>query len=246
MSRRRLEICIDRLDSAIAARDGGADRIEVCGALACGGTTPGAGLLSACLELSPLEVMVMIRPHAGPFVYSPLDLVVMEKEIAAARRAGAHGVVFGALTPDHDVDRAACRRLLDVAGPLGATFHRAFDLTRDPLEALEALIELGFERVLTSGQASTALEGARLLECLVKQASGRIVVMPGAGVSAANVANLLALTNATELHASASEPIEPVRAPGDQRWDFVFPGRATTVARVRALRTAIDSVAPPN
>ncbi len=250
----RLEICIDRLESAIAARDGGADRIEICGALACGGVSPGPGLVTACLELAPLEVMVMVRPHAGSFVYSAFDLAVMEREIEWARRVGAHGVVFGALTPDRCVDRAACRRLLDVAGPIATTFHRAFDLTRDPREALEVLSELGVARVLSSGQATTASEGASLLRGLVEQSAGRIAVMPGAGITAGNVARLLTETGAGELHASASEPIEPIEPiepvePVEpsatshcERWDFVSPSRWTTAARVRSLRAAIDAV----
>lgn len=243
----RLEICVDRLDSAMAARDGGADRIEVCGALACGGVTPGAGLIAACLELSPLEVMVMIRPHAGSFVYSPRELAVMEREIAAARELGAHGVVFGALTADRRVDQQACRRLMAAAGPLATTFHRAFDVVRDPWAALSELIDLGVGRVLSSGQATTALAGTPVLRSLVEQAAGRIGVMPGAGVNAANAAAILAATGAQELHASASEPVatdpksQAQSSPEVAEWDFIVPERWTTVARVRALRTAIDS-----
>lgn len=246
-SRVRLEICVDRIDSAMAARDGGADRIEVCGALACGGVTPGAGLIAACLELAPLEVMVMIRPHAGSFVYSPRELAMMEREIDVARQLGAHGVVFGMLTADGRVDRQACRRLMAVAGPLATTFHRAFDLVCDPQAALSALIDLGIGRVLSSGQAATAVAGASVLRSLVEQAAGRIAVMPGAGVNAANAAELLAATGATELHASASEPIathpaSAIRpAPKVAQWDFIVPERWTTATRVRALRNAIDS-----
>ncbi|MFM7074129.1 MAG: copper homeostasis protein CutC [Planctomycetota bacterium] len=267
-SRVRLEICVDRLDSALAALEGGADRIEVCGALACGGVTPSAALISACVKLAPLEVMVMIRPHAGSFCYSPADLAVMERDIVAARQAGAHGVVFGALTPDRRIDIGACRRLMAAAGPLTTTFHRAFDMTRDPRAALDGLIELGVGRVLSSGQNSTAIAGAALLRSLVERSAGRIVVMPGAGVSAVNAVELLDSTGASELHASASEPIElavpsespelcepsaksssllpPERKetmvkPEARQWDFVFQERRTTVTRVRALRTAIDA-----
>jgi copper homeostasis protein len=267
-SRVRLEICVDRLDSAVAALEGGADRIEVCGALACGGVTPSAALISACVKFAPLEVMVMIRPHAGSFSYSPADLAVMERDIAAARQAGAHGVVFGALTPDRRIDLGACRRLMAAAGPLMTTFHRAFDMTRDPRSALDELIELGIGRVLSSGQNMTAIAGTALLRSLVKQSAGRIVVMPGAGVNACNAVELLNSTGADELHASASEPIEAIvtaeslesrepsaksllSAPSERKettidpearqWDFVFRERRTTVARVRALRAAIDT-----
>jgi copper homeostasis protein len=135
--------------------------------------------------------------------------------------------------------------LLDVAGPIATTFHRAFDLTRDPREALEVLSELGVARVLSSGQATTALEGASLLRGLVEQSAGRIAVMPGAGITAGNVARLLTETGAGELHASASEPIEPIEPSAKspcERWDFVSPSRWTTAARVRSLRAAIDAV----
>jgi copper homeostasis protein len=246
----RLEICVDRLDSAVSARDGGADRIEVCGALACGGVTPGAGLIAACLELNPLEVMVMIRPHAGSFVYSSRDLSVMEREIVAAKQAGAHGVVFGVLTSEREVDREACRRLMAAAWPMATTFHRAFDLVRDPRKALGELIDLGVGRVLSSGQAGTAMAGATLLRSLVEQAAGRIVVMPGAGVNAANAAAVLAATGASDLHASASEPLEPIELsapntansePKVDRWDFIVRDRWTTLSGVRALRAAITA-----
>lgn len=232
-----LEICIDRFDSARAACDGGADRLEVCGALEAGGVTPSAGLVEACLALGSVDVMMMIRPHGGGFTYGADEQEVMRRDIELARRLGVRGVVFGALAADQRVDVATSRRLIDAARPLEVTFHRAFDLTPDPLEALDMLVELGVERVLTSGQAPSAVAGADLIRRLVERAAGRLSVMPGAGVSGANVARLVQWTNAREVHASASElcPATECAALG-----FVGAERVTTVERVRAIRAAFS------
>lgn len=232
----KLEVCIDRFESAQAAFAGGADRLEVCGALDVGGITPSEGLLRQCLELSPIEVVAMIRPHAGEFRYRSSELETMRRDIERARQIGVHGVVFGVLQDDRRVDRSACQMLLDAARPLPVTFHRAFDLTRDPDEALDDLLELGVDRLLTSGQAATAMAGARLIRRLVERSRGRISIMPGAGISAHDVVELIRATGVQEVHASARD-IERTAVPSSL--DFVRPSRITRREKVAALVAAL-------
>ena len=209
-----VEICIDRFESARAARLGGADRVEVCAALEVGGLTPGLGLVERCVKLGDLGVMVMIRPHAGGFDYRDDDWHTMLRDLAAVKQLGVQGVVFGALTSEGQIDRRRCEQFLAAARPLEVTFHRAFDLTADPLAALEDLIDLGVDRILTSGQAPTAWEGRALIRRLVDRAENRISIMPGAGVNPTNVADLVRATEVVEVHGSASQPetsLDPAR-----------------------------------
>lgn len=201
-----LEICAGSYDSALAALRGGAQRIELCAALGEGGLTPSWGLMKAVMALPALRKHVLIRPRGGDFLYSEAEVRLMTEDILMAREAGADGIVVGALTADGDVDMRAMRLFMEVAGTMSVTFHRAFDLCRDPEEALERIVELGCSRLLTSGQAATAFAGIPLLKCLVEQASGRLSVMPGCGVSADNAAQILQATGAVEIHASARRP----------------------------------------
>lgn len=231
----KLEICVETFASAQAARDGGADRIEVCGALGIGGITPSAGLVDACLALSGLDVMQMIRPHGGNFCYDEHDADVMLRDIRRAKKAGVYGVVFGALRADHRIDASLCQRLIDAARPMSVTFHRAFDLTPDPLEALDALLDLHVDRLLTSGQAASALAGADVIQQLVARAGDSLVVMAGAGVRANNVAELVRRTGVREVHASASENVRR----GDDSLELVHPTRITRATEVRAIRDAL-------
>ena len=198
-----LEVCAADIDSALNAQAGGAERIELCSALSEGGITPSYGLAKQALALD-MKVHALIRPRGGDFLYNRHEVDTMVDDIEALRGLGVHGVVIGALTPDGDIDVAACRRMVEAANGLNITFHRAFDRCRCPEEALEQIIELGCNRILTSGQQSTALEGIPLLTSLVKQADGRIIIMPGCGVNASNAAHILQATGATEIHASAS------------------------------------------
>jgi copper homeostasis protein len=245
-SRPLLEVCVETLDGALAARNGGAGRIELCSALSEGGLTPGAGLLELAVERSGLPVMVMVRPRGGDFCYTPLELETMRCDIAAAKRAGASGVVLGVLRPEGDVDLERTTELVALARPLAVTFHRAFDLVRDPLASLETLVGLGIERVLTSGQERTAIEGAALIAELVRRAAGRIELMAGAGVTAGNVRELVARTGVREVHASCrSRQASPLRGPAArvalgsgspeadrERW-------GTDVDKVRAVAAAL-------
>jgi copper homeostasis protein len=199
-----VEAAVDTLQSALIAERAGARRIELCASLSDGGTTPSAGLISAVVERVSIPVFVLIRPRGGGFAYSKDDITVMRRDVEVARRGGAHGVVIGALDPDGRVDVPNMRELVRAANGLPAAFHRAFDLTPDLSDALERLIEAGVSRVLTSGAAATALEGADAIARLVDQARGRITVMAGGGVRESNVREIIGRTGVSEVHARIS------------------------------------------
>lgn len=193
-----LEVCVDSLAGLRAAEQGGAGRIELCSRLDVGGLSPERELLEAALETTQLPLHVMVRTRPGSFVCTPS----METEILSMRGLGVPGVVLGALTTDRRIDSAALRRLIAAARPMSITFHRAFDEIAEPLAALEELIGLGVDRVLTSGGAPDAFQGRWRLRELVSRARGRIVVMAGGGVRAENAAAILADAGVPELHGS--------------------------------------------
>jgi len=195
-----VEACVQTVVSAEAAEQAGADRIELCSALELGGVTPGAGLLRAARARVGIPLHVLVRPRAGDFVYCDEELAVMVGEIREARRAGADGIVTGALDPGGFIDRDATARLVEAAGPLPVTFHRAFDQVRDQSWALEVLVELGVTRILTSGGAETADEGIPMLARLVRVSAGRITVLAGGGVRAAGVVRLVTESGVREVH----------------------------------------------
>lgn len=203
----KIEVCVDSVAGALAAEQGGADRLELCSALGEGGLTPSAGLLERVRERVRLTLAVMIRPRAGDFLYSDDEFDVMRRDLVLAKRLGADMIVLGLLTAAGDVDVPRTRELVALARPLPVTFHRAFDMVRDPHAALDNLIALGVERVLTSGLERSALEGLDLIAELVRRAAGRIIVVPGGGVSERNVAKILAASSAVEFHVSASAPV---------------------------------------
>lgn len=202
-----LEICAGSVESAVAARDGGAQRIELCAALEVGGVTPSAGLIAEARKIDGLTLNVIIRPRGGDFLYNEYEAACMEQDIHTCKQLGVDGVVIGALTPDGDIDTVLCKRLIAAANGMSITFHRAFDMCRDPKKALEELIVMGCDRVLTSGQAATAEAGIPLLKELVQQAGRRIIIMPGCGVNSNNAAAILRATGATEIHASARKSV---------------------------------------
>lgn len=198
-----LEVCVDSPCGLAAAIEGGADRIELCSALCAGGLTPSAGLVAAAAG-APVPVYAMIRPRAGDFAYSQAELEVMARDIEAARDAGLAGVVFGAVGRDGRLDQSALRLLVARAAGLGTTLHRAFDLVSERAQAIETAVALGFERILTSGGAPTALQGLDTLQETVALAGGRIAIMPGAGIRPETVDTLLARLPVGEIHASCS------------------------------------------
>ncbi|MEU6740184.1 copper homeostasis protein CutC [Streptosporangium sandarakinum] len=200
----KYEICIDSTAGALAAEQAGADRVELCSALFDGGLTPTLGTVEATLAaVSSIRVHVIIRPRGGDFIYDEHEIAAMERDVATIRDAGAQGVVIGALTPSGEVDTEVAKRLIGAAGDLSVTFHRAFDMTADPFAALETLAGLGVDRVLTSGQDTTALEGAPLIASLVERAGDRLVVMPGGGITPRNVGRVVEATGAREIHFAA-------------------------------------------
>jgi copper homeostasis protein len=195
-----VEACVDSVESALAAERGGANRLELCDALFDGGTTPSAGMIAACKERVSIPVFPIIRPRGGGFVYSNAELDVMRRDIIAARALGADGVVIGVLGPDGSVHEEHTRLLVDAAEGTPVTFHRAFDFTPDLGRALEVLVLCGVTRVLSSGGAPTAREGAERLGSLVRQAGDRIVVMAGGGVREENVRELVVTSGVREVH----------------------------------------------
>lgn len=196
------ESCIDSHDAALASACGGAGRVELCARLDVGGTTPEAELIARCVAAVAIPVFVMIRPRGGGFVYDGGEVEAMASDIRMAIGAGAHGVVFAALRPNGTIDAAIMRRLIDEARPLPVTCHKAIDAARDPLEALDALLALGVDRVLTSGGADTAAAGVVTLARMVARAGDAMVVMAGGGVRAHNVAALVGATGVREVHAA--------------------------------------------
>jgi copper homeostasis protein len=202
-----IEACIDSYPSGLAAQRGGADRVELCDNLADAGTTPSHGTLAVALEHLTIPVFPIIRPRGGSFIYSADEVEVMERDVLHAAELGAPGIVIGALTPDGRVDEATVQLLQAVADDCSITFHRAFDVCRDPHEALETLIRLGVHRVLTSGQRQNAWEGRALLADLVRQAGDRIVIMAGGGVHEGNVGDLVRETGVREVHVRGSSPV---------------------------------------
>ncbi|MFC5412286.1 copper homeostasis protein CutC [Larkinella bovis] len=199
-----IEICAFSLESCQIAQANGATRVELCGGAGEGGTTPSYGLIELARRELSIALYVMIRPRGGDFLYNTTELAVMRRDITNARLAGADGVVFGLLNADGTVDEDQTAELVALAHPLPVTFHRAFDLTRDPQEALEAVIRTGAKRILTSGQQPSAEIGIPLLKKLVEQADGRIEIMAGAGVTATNAAQLAA-TGVQALHLTGKQ-----------------------------------------
>ncbi|NXX38713.1 CUTC protein, partial [Tricholaema leucomelas] len=201
-----MEVCVDSVESAVNAERGGAGRIELCAGLVEGGTTPSMGLLQVVKQCVRVPVFVMIRPRGGDFLYSDREVEVMKADIRLAKLHGADGLVFGALTEDGRIDTELCTALLAVCRPLPVTFHRAFDMVHDPVVALETLISLGFERVLTSGCDSSALEGLSLIKRLAEQVSvpaPSLFTMVGGGITERNLQRILEGSTASEFHCSA-------------------------------------------
>lgn len=203
MEKNILEICCYNLESVMNAAAARADRIELCADPGAGGTTPGIGLIKTVRKKVDLALYPIIRIRGGDFLFSDEEFQVMLEEVASCKSAGCEGIVFGMLQSDGRVDKKHGSRLVEKAYPLGVCFHRAFDWTRNPFEALEDIIEIGCERILTSGQQPTAILGASLIRDLIQAADGRIEIMPGSGIRSHNIADLKQETGATQFHSSA-------------------------------------------
>ncbi|TDK38921.1 copper homeostasis protein CutC [Rhizobium deserti] len=237
----RLEVCVDSPEGLAAAIAGGADRIELCAALDLGGLTPPAGLMALAAK-APIPVYAMIRPRAGNFVYDGDNEAAMLADVDAARTAGLAGVVIGASCADGTLDLPLLTRLSERAKDMGVTLHRAFDLVPDPIQALEQAIELGVERVLTSGLQVKALDGLGTLKVLADLAADRLSIMPGSGINIFNVERIVSETGVHEVHSSCRVPLEAV----DQKAvNFGFQPSAsyqTNSVTVLQMRNLLDMI----
>lgn len=224
----RLEICAFNLASALIAQQAGADRVELCAGPEEGGTTPSPGTIRAAREHLRIPLYPIIRPRGGDFLYRDEEFRVMARDIEYCKTIGCNGVVFGLLRADGTVDTARCARLVEMAYPMGVTFHRAFDWAANPFETMETIIQLGCERILTSGGRPTAGEGAELIDQLVREADERIVIMPGSGIRASNIVALAEKTGASEFHTSArilkASAMDFVNAAMKENQSVVFAG----------------------
>ena len=225
MNRPLFEACLEGIDGVLTAQAGGADRAELCAALVEGGITPSRATIAEAAKLD-IDVMVMIRPRGGDFHYSDAELRVMESDIAFCREQKVAGVVFGVLETDGQVDFEAVRRLVQAAGPLQVTFHRAFDVCRDPVETMFRLAELGVSRILTSGQEPTVPEGLPLIRELIDKSPAGLTIMPGCGITPENLVEVINATGAREFHATAFENLESPMTFRNERVYMGIPGLA--------------------
>jgi copper homeostasis protein len=203
-----VEACVDAIDAALEAEQGGAARLELCGELLQGGVTPSAGLIAAVWERIDIPLFVLVRPRTGDFLYTDDELDVMRRDIEQMKALGVEGVALGVLTADGDVDVLTMGALIALARPMSVTFHRAFDFVRDQDVALEALLALGVDRVLTSGGAPTAAEGAASMARMVQRVGDRMIVMAGGSITAANVGEIVAKTGVREVHVRGAARVE--------------------------------------
>jgi copper homeostasis protein len=242
-----IEIVVFNIDSALKAQEGGADRIELCENPGEGGTTPSYGTIEIVRQNLSIDVFVMIRPRGGDFHYSNYEFHAMKRDISQCQKLSVDGVVFGILTPEGTIDKKRCKELIDKSRPLKVTCHRAFDMTRDPFEALEDCIEAGFDRILTAGQQAQAVKGADLIGELIKRANGRIAIMPGSGVNEQTVEQIIAKSAASEIHFSATAFRESAMQFRNQQIAGMgsdegseFKLRTVDPARVRQMRMLAD------
>jgi copper homeostasis protein len=203
-----MEVCVDAVESALAAEKGGAQRVELCDNLLEGGTTPSAGAIEMAKKLLNIKLHVIIRPRGGDFLYSDVEFEIMKRDIEMCKKIGVDGVVIGILTANGEIDKPRTAELITLARPLSVTFHRAFDVSRDAFQALEDLIEIGVDRILTSGQEPTAMEGLDLIAELVKRAGNRISIMGCGNLTERNIEKFVRQTQVKEVHVTGFAEIE--------------------------------------
>lgn len=245
------EICVDSPESALAAQRGGADRVELCDNLAEGGTTLSLGSIEIARSLLNIKLHIIVRPRGGDFLYSDIEFEIMKRDIAAAKRAGVDGVVFGILDQDGSIDKPRNRELVELSRPMAVTFHRAFDVCSEPFKALEDLVEIGVDRILTSGQHPTATEGTELIAKLIETAGDRISILTCGGLNKQNIANVATATAAREFHFTA---FKDTASPMKFRNDSISMGgtvdtseytrRVTSTEIVREIIEAVTQTAP--
>lgn len=242
-----IEICVDSPEGVIAARDGKADRVELCDNLFEGGTTPSIGAIKMARRVGGIKLHVIIRPRGGDFLYSDVEFDTMRMDVEAARTSRVDGIVIGLLTADGNIDKERTTELVTLARPMSVTFHRAFDVCRDAFAALEELIEIGVDRVLSSGQRSDAISGAETIKKLVDTAGDRIVVMACGGIDETNAAEVVAATGVSELHFTAFEELASEMeyrnenvAMGSDDAPSEYARRVTTAEKVRSVIEAAN------
>ncbi len=239
------EVAVDSIDSALIAQSAGANRIELCAGLAIGGITPSHGMVAVAQQQLEIPINVIIRPRRGDFLYSQSEFEMMQQDIAYAKSLNVNGVVIGMLQADGNIDIDRTRILIEQARPLDVTFHRAFDMAVDPVQALEDLIGLGVNMVLTSGQESSAKKGLPLIAKLVERANGRIKIMPGAGINPTNIRLVVEQSGASDFHFSGKAVVQSGM---DYRNDKLAMGGGDnlseyelTVADANTIREVIDN-----
>ncbi|MBL0740253.1 copper homeostasis protein CutC [Chryseolinea lacunae] len=245
-----VEIVVYTIAAALKAQEGGADRIELCDNPGDGGTTPSPGTIDVVRKNLGIDVFVMIRPRGGDFCYSSYEFHAMKRDISQCQKLSVDGIVLGILNPDGTLDKKRCKELIDQARPLKVTCHRAFDMTEDPFQTLEDCIEVGFDRILTSGRHMQAVQGLDLLAELIKRANGRIAIMPGSGVNENTVEEIVSKTGAKEIHfsaASTTDSLMTYRNPNiagmGSEEGAEFKLRTVDPDRVRAIRALAEKAA---
>ena len=243
-----IEICLNGIDSALAAQAGGARRVELCDNLMEGGTTPSQGMVAVVADQLDIGVMAMIRPRGGDFLYTDMEFAVMEQNVKMMHQHGIMGIVFGMLLPDGQIDKARMRRLIDLARPMQVTCHRAFDMSRDPFESLDLLLELGVDRLLTSGQELNAMRGLGLIAELQKRAGNDMTIMPAVEVTVENARHIVQTANLREIHIGSNVERQvptgmryqnPRVSMGD---DFELPEYAMPYTSAELVREIVDAV----
>ncbi len=203
-----LEACVDSPESAITAANSGAERIELCTGLSEGGLTPSMGIIKETLKCVKINLNILLRPRGGDFYYSNKEFEVIKEDLLTVKTLGCNGVVIGILNPDATIDTCRTSELIELARPMDITFHRAFDMTSCPLKALDDLLSLGIDRILTSGQSASAIKGSKLIKKLNVIAKEKIIIMPGGGINESNVQELIRKTGVKEIHASARSKVK--------------------------------------
>ena len=241
-----IEVCANSVESALAAQQGGAQRVELCSNLIEGGTTPGFASIEIARKLLSIKLNVLIRPRGGDFLYNDLEFNIMKRDIEVCKNLGIDGVVIGILDEDGNIDKDRTSELIQVARPMSVTFHRAFDMANEPFVALSALIELGVDRLLTSGQRDKVTDNLSLIDKLVKKAGNRLSVMPAGGISSSNIKDIAMATNAREYHMTGKKDIpsrmkykNPKVSMGD---DHDIPEYAISVTDSEEIRRIVSLV----
>ncbi len=234
-----LEVCATSLQSAINAQTGGSGRIELCDNLYEGGTTPSPGTILLTREKLAIKVNVLIRPRGSDFLYSETEMEIIRKDVEFCKSAGCDGVVVGFLHPDATIDVARTTEIVELARPMSVTFHRAFDMTRDPFEALNALLKTGVDRLLTAGQQNKAPQGADLISELIRKAANRLIILPGSGVNEENIRTLYLQTGATEFHLTGQKPVASMMK---YRKEGIFLGGLSQIPEYEFAVTSVERI----